>query len=199
MCFGGLPVLRAAIGESVTQEPGPWRPVKGGEGVTKTREELLARAWRIRREIEQIFEDAEHWNRHRGDQEAIDPDPGGVLRKLLAGLPPVSMVDLVLDLRNSAARDGFGKMNLPALRMGPDIQEQLDADLARRGDMKDEGDRLAAERRFCGFVVERGAPGELRLAKAGQRPAVEVPEPEFEGPAQRFLYLRPTRRRSWLA
>lgn len=48
---------------------------------------LLARAQRIRAEINQIFLDAEHWNRLHPHETPIDPDPDGGLRRTLAALP----------------------------------------------------------------------------------------------------------------
>lgn len=55
--------------------------------VPHTLQSLLARAQRIRKDINQIFLDAEHWNRLHPDETPIDPDPDGELRQALAGLP----------------------------------------------------------------------------------------------------------------
>lgn len=50
----------------------------------RTRTELIARMRHLRREIEQIFDDAAHWNEYtRKPSEApIDPDPDGQLRRI---------------------------------------------------------------------------------------------------------------------
>ncbi|MGE0363026.1 MAG: hypothetical protein AB7R67_20095 [Vicinamibacterales bacterium] len=52
----------------------------------KERHEILAEARRIRAEIEQIFIDAEHWNRIHPSEEPIHPDPDGRLRRLAKGI-----------------------------------------------------------------------------------------------------------------
>lgn len=48
------------------------------------RDRLLARGMRLRLEIEQTFIDTAHWNDQvrRPDEDPIDPDPDGQLRKL---------------------------------------------------------------------------------------------------------------------
>lgn len=48
-----------------------------------TRAEILARATSLRAGIQQIFDDAEHWNRRHTPWKGkpIDPDPDGKLRR----------------------------------------------------------------------------------------------------------------------
>jgi hypothetical protein len=54
----------------------------------KTRSELLAQARRIRREIKQIFSDAEYWNMNtrKPHEEVINPDPNGQLKRIANNL-----------------------------------------------------------------------------------------------------------------
>jgi len=50
---------------------------------------LVARMRKIRQDITQIFDDAEHWNRVHPDEPPLtheDIDPGGELRRMAAGL-----------------------------------------------------------------------------------------------------------------
>ena len=49
---------------------------------------LVRRAEKVRREIMQIFRDAEHWNAavRKPEEERIDPDPDGELRRALKSL-----------------------------------------------------------------------------------------------------------------
>lgn len=60
----------------------------------RTKESLLKRREKLIHDIEQIFLDAEHWNTcvRQPDEALIDPDPDGVLRKMLATLKPMSAV-----------------------------------------------------------------------------------------------------------
>ena len=54
----------------------------------KTREQLVATAGQLRREIARLFADAKAWNdyaRARGVP-LIDPDPDGALRRMADGL-----------------------------------------------------------------------------------------------------------------
>lgn len=52
------------------------------------RRQLIERARRILKDIEQIFLDADYWNNHVRTpfEEPIDPDPGGELARYAAGL-----------------------------------------------------------------------------------------------------------------
>lgn len=51
----------------------------------KTRKQIFAEMTRIRDEIQQIFNDADHWNNsvRKPDEAIINPDPDGFLRKNL--------------------------------------------------------------------------------------------------------------------
>lgn len=46
------------------------------------RAELFQRMRRHRAEVEQIFIDVEHWNRIHPDEEPLDPDPDGTMRRI---------------------------------------------------------------------------------------------------------------------
>lgn len=52
------------------------------------REQLIGRAKVLRAEIEQIFTDAASWNENtrKPDEEPIDPDPDGAMRRIADGL-----------------------------------------------------------------------------------------------------------------
>ena len=43
---------------------------------------ILANFRLLRADVEQIFRDADHWNRTHPDEDPIDPDPDGTLRQL---------------------------------------------------------------------------------------------------------------------
>lgn len=51
-----------------------------------TRQGLIDEARRIRKEIEQIFLDAEHWNLIHPEENPIDPDPDGTLVRMAKGI-----------------------------------------------------------------------------------------------------------------
>ena len=53
------------------------------------REQVIANMRKHRREIEEVFTAAENWNAANPDQEPIDPDPSGVLRRIADGLDRV--------------------------------------------------------------------------------------------------------------
>ncbi|MGE3889441.1 MAG: hypothetical protein AB7H81_23670 [Vicinamibacterales bacterium] len=52
----------------------------------QTREAIVANASRLRREIDETFNDAAHWNRTHPGEAPIDPDPDGQLRRIAEGL-----------------------------------------------------------------------------------------------------------------
>ena len=56
--------------------------------MTIERAEIIARAVKLRTEIEQTFADAAHWNRVHVPWKGkpIDPDPGGELRRCADGI-----------------------------------------------------------------------------------------------------------------
>ena len=43
---------------------------------------IVANCRLLRADVEQIFRDADHWNRTHPDEDAIDPDADGMLRQL---------------------------------------------------------------------------------------------------------------------
>lgn len=47
---------------------------------------LITRAVTMRAEIQSIFDDADHWNRVHPREEPINPDPGGLLRRIVDGI-----------------------------------------------------------------------------------------------------------------
>lgn len=49
------------------------------QNAVRKRKEIIAKARRIRAEVEQIFDDSAHWNEcvRKPDEERIDPDPDG--------------------------------------------------------------------------------------------------------------------------
>ncbi len=53
--------------------------------IKHTRGSLFRRAEEMAKRINELFEDADHWNRIHPDQ-PIDPDPKGELKNLLEGL-----------------------------------------------------------------------------------------------------------------
>jgi hypothetical protein len=54
--------------------------------VRPSRKAIIARARFLRVEIQQIFDDAAHWNRINPNQENINPDPDGELRAIAEGI-----------------------------------------------------------------------------------------------------------------
>ena len=50
--------------------------------ITARRAGLIGRTQRLLFEIEQMFSDAQHWNRVNWDKDPIDPDPDGALGNL---------------------------------------------------------------------------------------------------------------------
>lgn len=44
------------------------------------------RAQKLANEIAQLFRDADHWNAAHPDEQPIDPDPDGSLRRMYDGL-----------------------------------------------------------------------------------------------------------------
>lgn len=52
----------------------------------QTRAQLVARMRKLRQDIDDIFSDAEHWNRIHPNEEPIDPDPDGLMGKIAAAL-----------------------------------------------------------------------------------------------------------------
>ena len=63
--------------------PGNVRPNDGLE-----RSSIIARAVAMRAEIQQLFDDAAHWNRVHAPWKGkpIDPDPDGQLRRIADGI-----------------------------------------------------------------------------------------------------------------
>jgi len=53
---------------------------------SRERSDNLREAFRMKEEINQIFYDAEHWNSNHPDEEAINPDPDGALKRLEEGI-----------------------------------------------------------------------------------------------------------------
>ncbi len=49
----------------------------------KTRDQIIAKAGRLCREISQTFQDVQHWNNIHPDEEPINPDPDGFLAHML--------------------------------------------------------------------------------------------------------------------
>lgn len=52
----------------------------------KTRQEIIDEAKRIRAECQQILLDGEHWNNIHPNEEPIDADPEGQLKRTIAGI-----------------------------------------------------------------------------------------------------------------
>jgi hypothetical protein len=52
----------------------------------KSRQAIIKKARNIRKEIAQIFLDAEHWNNTHRNEEPINPDPDGRLKRMGQGL-----------------------------------------------------------------------------------------------------------------
>lgn len=50
------------------------------------RAHIMARGRRLRAEIEVIFTTCDHWNRLHPDEEPVDPDPDGSLRRIAEAL-----------------------------------------------------------------------------------------------------------------
>ena len=77
----------------------------------RERDRILKKARAVRDDIEQQFLDIAHWNTHvrKPDEEPIDPDPDGVLRKLQDRLT-----------RMLAADKGYGP--IPPIFDGPTIR-----------------------------------------------------------------------------
>ena len=57
------------------------------------RMEILDRVRRNMQSIEQLFADADHWNRVNPSQEPIDPDPDGRLKTTLAAYREMLAID----------------------------------------------------------------------------------------------------------
>jgi hypothetical protein len=55
-------------------------------GTEKPRQAIIKKARNIRKEIAQIFLDAEHWNGTHPNEEPINPDPDGQLKRMTQGL-----------------------------------------------------------------------------------------------------------------
>ena len=52
----------------------------------KSRAQIVAKAALLCNEINQIFLDADHWNNIHPDEEPINPDPDGKLKRMLRAL-----------------------------------------------------------------------------------------------------------------
>jgi hypothetical protein len=61
---------------------------KPEDQVTRSRARIIDRALGLRGEIEQVFTDCAAWNDNvrQGDEEPIDPDPDGRLRRMADSL-----------------------------------------------------------------------------------------------------------------
>ena len=53
---------------------------------SRDRANILREAYRIKTEIAQIFADADYWNINHPNEEPINPDPDGALRRLADGV-----------------------------------------------------------------------------------------------------------------
>lgn len=51
-----------------------------------TRSQIVERLKRLRKEIYQIFLDAQHWNNIHPDEEPVNPDPDGKLWRMMTAI-----------------------------------------------------------------------------------------------------------------
>lgn len=73
------------------------------------RDDIIRRIKRQRREIEQYFTDVASWNENarKPDEEPIDPDPTGSMRRLAVALDEAIAMD--------EAKGGVGSIDAPSL------------------------------------------------------------------------------------
>ena len=67
-----------------------------------SRADIVKRAQKLRAEIAQAFYDAERWNKLHPQEEAINPDPDGELKRLAEGLDAM----LAIEGHNGEVRRG---------------------------------------------------------------------------------------------